>query len=788
MNRYMIILALVFAGTLHAGEFADEVENLGDKNLRPGALETLAKAGDEAFEDLLDGLKQNPAEEGITADESAARSKRREDCARLLGALGDSRASGELARLLAEQAVESPSHPWFGGTCASALGRLWSEKPASTERTDIVKTLKQHATKPAEDGLKLHDFIYWGALHGLAYLKEGGDVAAKWIPEDKDKPVPQLIRSAAIEVVVAAKHTASANALLDIWETQRLGPKGEDGNRTGAEARNYTLPLGMQALFGLAKLGDKRAVPGLVDVNTMNEFASYNTLRDEAIRQMKTDALQKEAIAALVETFKDVNKPTQRSRSAQALGEFGAPGVTAFLDVADDPAPEAAEGQPAHPEDYYKKQVDANLSSLRGQEALAAFVEAYAKLPTDDKDLRQKLIDHLLNNRTTLKDKSLDIFRTAANDETLEAPKRAQAVNAWAEAKGKDALPDLTEWIKSEEGVIRAQAAQNLGRNYIPLVSSRPLLEQVLADKDEKYEDARKNALQGLQRSDDKELLPLFTDSLDPEKEPSAAVRNAALTAIDAYRRTASISDDDIYEAVKGRTTDTDADVRATAVRVAATTAQRMGNKTEAVEIIEKALTDESKDVRLEAYGRVSLVQSDIDAAKVVRAALLEQEKDVKGRALSALSLLEKDAFGDDTEQKKRLIDMALSLIDDRVHEKNAQELVGKIGTETLFNYTSEKVRGLIDEAVSKEPKEYGKVPSLIRVLMKINDITYFSKIEELAEVPNTELRRACVEYIEEKGTKNDIPFLRTLRDKSDAAAPLIRPRIDEAIEKLENK
>src|SRR5690606_38500327 len=140
-------------------------------------------------------------------------------------------------------------------------------------------------------------------------------------------------------------------ALLDLWETQRLGPKGEDGTRTGAEARSYTLPLGMQALFGLAELGDTRAVPGLVDVTTMNEFASYNSLRDHAVRQLQSDALHGESIAALVETFKDINKPTQRSRSAQALGEFGAPGVTAFLAVADDTAPE---GQT---EDYYKKQV-----------------------------------------------------------------------------------------------------------------------------------------------------------------------------------------------------------------------------------------------------------------------------------------------------------------------------------------------------------------------------------------------------------------------------------------------
>ncbi|MBZ0135863.1 MAG: HEAT repeat domain-containing protein [Planctomycetes bacterium] len=780
MNRYLLILALVFAGSLYAGEYADEVKNLGDKNLRPGALESLAKAGDEAFEDLLDGLKQDPAEEGVDAGEAAARSARRMDCARLLGALGDTRASGELAQLLAKQAVESPSHSQFGATCASALGRLWSDKPDSAERKSVVDALKLHAGNPALD-VALH----WGALHGLAHLKAGAEVAAPFVSNTEALP---LLRAAAIEVVVATKHSASADALLDIWETQRLGPKNDEGNRTGAQSRDYTLPLGMQALFGLAKMGDKRAVPGLVDVATLNEFSNYNSLRDEAVRAMKSDALQAGAITTLVETFKDVNKPTQRSRAAQALGEFGAPGVTAFLDVADDAAPEAAEGQPAHPEDYYKKQVDANLSSLRGQDALNAFVDAYGKLPADNKELRQKIVDHLLNNRTTLKDKSLNVFRTAGDDESLEAPKRAQAINAWAEAKGKEAFEDLSRWVKSEDGVIRAQAVQNLGRNYIPLAKSRPLLEATLADKAEDFEKARENALQGLQRGDDKDLLPLFLDALDPEKEPSPKVRNAALTAIDAYRRTAGIDDDKVYDAIKARVTDTDADVRATAVRVASTTAQRMGNKTAAVEIIENAVQDESKEVRLEGYGRVSLVQGDIDAGKVVRAALLEEERDVKGRALSALALLSADAFGDDTAQKQRVVDLALSLIDDRLHEKSAQTLLGKIGTGAMFNYASGKVRERIEAATSKEPKDYARVPALIRALIEIQDLTYFKKVEELADVPNVELRRACVEYIEAFGTKSDIPFLRTLVDKSDAASPQLRPRIEDAIKKLESK
>ena len=97
-------------------------------------------------------------------------------------------------------------------------------------------------------------------------------------------------------------------------------------------------------------------------------------------------------------------------------------------------------------------------------------------------------------------------------------------------------------------------------------------------------------------------------------------------------------------------------------------------------------------------------------------------------------------------------------------------------------------MRERIEAATSKEPKDYARVPALIRALIEIQDLTYFKKVEELADVPNVELRRACVEYIEAFGTKSDIPFLRTLVDKSDAASPQLRPRIEDAIKKLESK
>ena len=104
-----------------------------------------------------------------------------------------------------------------------------------------------------------------------------------------------------------------------------------------------------------------------------------------------------------------------------------------------------------------------------------------------------------------------------------------------------------------EDGVIRAQAVQNLGRTYIPLKNSRELLVEALKSAGDDFAKSRQNALQGLQRSDDRELLPLFLAALSPEQEPNAEVRNTALNALDTYRRNARVREDDVVEAVRAR-------------------------------------------------------------------------------------------------------------------------------------------------------------------------------------------------------------------------------------------
>ncbi|MCC7510475.1 MAG: HEAT repeat domain-containing protein [Planctomycetes bacterium] len=776
MQRILILALLSFASVLSAGDFEADVKDLGDSIKRTAAIERLAKAGADAFDDLLDGLKQDPDAAGINAEEKAARSTRRLECARLLGALGDTRAAATLNDVLKANAVDKSNYPLLAGACASALGRIYSDESASAERGELVNELKRITATETMDTR-----IRWGALHGLAALREGADVAAP-ILADAAKPV--LLRVAAIGVLTATKHMASADTFLDLWETQRLGVKDAEGKRAGALAKDYGNPLGLTALFGLAELADARAVPGLVDVATMSEFAGLVSLRGQSIRLMQRDAIKQVSLDALIAVFKDETRTVQHQRAAQTMGEFGAAGVTAFLAVADSAVPE---GKAAT---YWSDLVDRHLASLNSEDALKAFVAAYRTLgSTEEKDkkLRGKVIDHLLNYRTSLKTDGINLVKEAADDTTLDVPKRAQCINAYAESRGKDSFADLERWVKSEDGVIRAQAVQNLGRSYIPLKKSKDLLVAAAKSAGTEFAKARQNALQGLQRSEDKELLPLFLDALSPEKEPDAEVRNAALSAIDTYRRSARIKDEDVFPAIKARLGDPDANVRAAAIKFGVITAQRMGENKQSVEMVERGLTDDKEEVRSAAYAQVTMVATDIDASKVVDAALKEDSQKMQGEAVRALGRLDK--WGE-ADKRRKVLDLALSMLANATSEYDAGELIKKVAANdgANFNYVSGEVRKRVDTLTTGAVKEHHRVPLLIDVLIAIKDDGYAKRIQELAEEPNVQLRRKCVDYIVAFGVKRDVDWLRKLRDRTDSTAEPVRSHIDEAIRKLEER
>jgi len=760
MMRWMLLFVMCvgLAGVAQA-RFAEDVEQLGHRQTQSGAIERLARAGADAFDDLLEGLKQDPNEEGISADVTARRHMVRTACAQLLGALGDTNASATLLELLRENRAADSAYPAFGGSCARALGQIWSDKDDSPQRREVVTELAGIA---ADSSLKT--VTRWGALRGLAAMRTGAEVAVPLLSDD----VEQVLRSAAMEVLAAAGRGDAAGNLIEIW----------NGYRTG-ESAHYTHPLGLQALFAAARLGHEGAVAGLVDVATMAEFATLDALRKEAVRLMRADGLRASAIAGLVNVFIDGDRATQHRQAAQTLGEFGADGVAAYLAISEREAPEGKE------ETHYRDLVDRHLTNLRSDSALSAFVAAYGSVDAENSALRGKIIDHLLNNRNQLKEDGIALFRAAADDESLESPKRASCINAYAESRGSESFDDLSRWATSDVGVIRAQAVQNLGRNYIPAQRSQPLLIEALKSEGDDFVNTRRNALQGLQRSADKELLPVFLERLDPEKESSAEVRTAAVRAIDAWRSVARVRDDEVFPSIRARLADEDETVRAAAIRVTVMMAQRMGENRLAVEVVEQGLNDESEDVRIQAYAQITSVATDIDAEKVFNAALLEESPRLQGQALQAVARLRKYGEG---ETRRKLIDLAFRVLSDRTYERDAVSVLRGTGEGAEFNNVSGRVRGLIEEYTTGGRQEYDRVPALIDVLIGINDNVYFTKIKELARVPNVQLRRKCVEYVQQFGTRDDLPWLRELMDRSDSAAPAVRSNIEDAISMLEGR
>ncbi len=763
MRSLLLLLCCALAGALFAGKHADTVKDLGDANKRPRAIETLARAGAEAFDDLMEGLKADPRDSDAT--KAAANSQVRLACAQLLGLVGDTRASAELLRLFKEEATETAAYPEFAGACAAALGMIWSAKAVDASRAAVATELKRVAAYET-----ISPLIKAGCLRGLAGLRDGVELALPYLKQGEP-----LLRSAAVGVVVACGHRAAADDLLAIWTAQRAG-----------ETTKYTEPLGLQALFGLATLGDERAVEGLVDVATRGEFSLLVGIRDQAVTHLKTAAMRKPVLEGLKAVLVADDKPTQWRSAAVTLGELGAEGIEALLAVSDLPAPEGKEA------DWFKRRVDDQLSALSSETALKAFAGAYERIPATEakKALREKILDQLLRYRTSLKDEGINLFRKAADDTSMEAPKRAQCINAYSEAKGKDALADLTNWVKNEDAVIRAQAVQNLGRSYIPIARSQPLLVEAMKSAGATYAKVRQNALQGLQRSDDKALLQVFLDALDPTKEESPDVRKEAIMAIQTYRRVAKLKEEDVFDAVKARTADEDANVRASAVGAAVSMAQRMGRTNLVTEIIEKALTDSSKDVRMQAYGQTGLGGAGVKLDKVLEAALKETEQDAKGDAVASLARMDGySVLAQDGARLEALVDMAVTVAENQTYRaQTARELLGKLEKEAGgFSVISRKTLAAIDRNTGAD-KRLDRVAQLVPILTQIKEYDAVARVKKLAEEPNVELRRACVQCIGELGIKDDIAFLRTLRDRADNTSVHVRADIEDAIRRLEER
>jgi hypothetical protein len=193
MKRWILVVAILFSPVLAAGEFEQDVKDLGDTAKRLAAVGKLAQAGSDAYDDLLEGVKQDPDAEGISADEKAQRRQRRLDCARLLGTIGDTRAAATLTEQFKALAVENSTDPKFAGACASAIGRIWGTKEGA-ERTAATAEFERAAANAA-----LEMRVRWGALRGLEAMAAGGATAAT-IATDTNAALP--LRVAAIRVLV----------------------------------------------------------------------------------------------------------------------------------------------------------------------------------------------------------------------------------------------------------------------------------------------------------------------------------------------------------------------------------------------------------------------------------------------------------------------------------------------------------------------------------------------------------------------------------------------------------
>ncbi|MEE9311972.1 MAG: hypothetical protein V3V10_06100, partial [Planctomycetota bacterium] len=470
----------------------------------------------------------------------------------------------------------------------------------------------------------------------------------------------------------------------------------------------------------------------------------------------------------------------RRPQTASALGGLGAAGVTALLKVGETkPIPEGK------PENYYSKRVEDNLGQLNGTEALAAFAEAYRNAGDNEKQ-RLQLISQLLRYRSEIKKKDAGVFKEGANDEELEAAKRGECVAAFATVMGKAGFEDLKTWSTSTEAIVRAQAVTGMGSTAIPLSKSTPVLKAVLNDRHMDFFKARENALEGLKRSSDKELLAVFIESMDPEVEKSENVRNRALLSLRGFQLSSGCSEEDMIEAVEARLADEAELVRSEALNLYVRMALNLSEGEKAGKAVEAGLIDKATSVRKIAFQNVSAVRQNLDTAKVLTAALAEEEISLRSVAVIALANLE--VLPEDEGKMQAVVDLCFKVLSESSSNRNAQELISKAvdNAPKISRKTIKAVKTKISEL--KASGEMRSMVGWISVLMSLDDSSYGEEIKKLAELDNSELRKKCVAYLVEFGGEDDINWLRSLRDRSDSAAGRVRGDIESAMKKLEAK
>ncbi|MDC1142758.1 hypothetical protein OAU50_06675, partial [Planctomycetota bacterium] len=725
------------------------------------ATKQIREAGLEAYDDLIEGLNAELPED---ATKQARASQIRQRCAELLGGLGDSRATDDLLKHFDKHRTADSAYPEFASRCAYALGEIWGDKKADDTRAKVISAL----STCAEDATANAKVTRYASLRGLALLKTGGVLATKLITTAEGAtPEEALIQQAAIEVIRGSKTRSAAGQLVKIWEAQSAG-----------EVKDLSKAVGVSAVLTLGEFKDPRAIAGLIEILTNTRaFPNEPTLKKEAIRLLQDKDLSKGGIDALITLFKDDEKQTQWAMAASALGKLGAKGVTALLAVSDAEVPEGK------PENHYSRRVEDNLRQLNSEEALKAFAEAYRGAGDNDV-LRLKLIEQLLRYRTDMKKADAGVFKEGANDDELEAAKRGECVSAFATLMGKDGLADLKIWVTSTDATVRAEATSGIGSTAIPMKESLPILKSVLEDRALDFFKARENALTGLRRSTDKDILPLFLDSMNAEIEPSADVRNRALLNLSGYRMASGVSEEDVVDGVKGCLTDEDENVRATALDRYIPMATNLGNSEAAVNAVEAGLADTANAVRKMAYRSVVTVRADLDSVKVVAQALKEETLDMRKEAITALANL--DSLPEDFDKQKGIADLCINALTQESNNARAHDLLKKVIDKTPKLYSEVKQKARDEIASLKSKNEYQKVVGWITVLVGIGDHSYVDQIKGLAEQDNTELRRKCVAYMREFGGKADADWLRTLRDRTDRAAAAVKGDIEAAIKHLE--
>ena len=491
-----VLSMMLLAMPLSAG-ISEDIESLGKDDVsaetRADTLKRLKEKGLEAFDDLVEGLgNEKPAV--------------RATCARLLGALADTRAVEHLLKLISPPIGEGEEKTKGEASLAVRIAAIDSLK-RFTERPHFGTIGEAFEERIKVEGLDavekqtlasaLADMVYAGARKEMEkYLDPAGSV--------------NLGMSAA-RLLAGLDSSSSSKKLVSFCDDKKTEGEGDEAKEVWSYPSEW-LPIRQFAILTLVRKGHSDGVRLLVE-EVQEGKNKEQIVIDELAKSASRYGM--DLVDRLIEILKDKTTSKGHDTAHKLLAKLGKSAVQKIVELAEEgleivrKAKEEGKTEP----DPYSSIVTRALTNLRSEETgRDGMLQEYLarKGNKDEDEIRDDLFDALLaSNSRQARAAILDGF-TSDNIEHVK-----KSIQSWMRIfDGRD-FDRLNSLVTHKEKDVRMTLAESLSDSRFHN-RTRPMLLTLSQDAEE---DVRAAVWKGLGKGDEASLIDEFSRGMSDKSE-----------------------------------------------------------------------------------------------------------------------------------------------------------------------------------------------------------------------------------------------------------------------------